>query len=34
MYASNILSAYTTQNYIISNLDYNIMERLDRRLYL
>ena len=22
----------TTHNYIISNLDYNIMERLDRRL--
>ena len=32
MYASYILSANTTHNYIISNLDYNIMERLDRRL--
>ena len=32
MYARYILSAYTTHNYIISHLDYNIMERLDRRL--
>ena len=26
------LNLYTTHNYIISHLDYNIMERLDRRL--
>ena len=32
MYASYILSANATHNYIISNLDYNITERLDRRL--
>ena len=32
MYASYIFLPNTTHNYIISNLDYNIMERLDRRL--
>ena len=32
MYASYICLPSTTHNYIISNLDCNIMERLDRRL--
>ena len=32
MYARYICLPNTTHNYIISHLDYNIMERLDRRL--